>query len=347
MVPGHIRSILIAVLLLVGMGCAKPPAHTLKRESPSLVWPPPPDVARIEYVSSIAKPDDLGIAPSLFKKVLRVLTGKAVSRHIVRPSGIFVTREDMLYVADPGLGTVHAFNLKNPRYDQIKKFGKEHFVSPIDVAVDHKGDIYISDSLLKKIFVFSGNGKPEREIGGADRFSRPAGIAIHHGLKRLYVVDSNAHVIQVFDLPGNFLFSIGGRGTEPGAFNFPTFMSIDQSGRLYVTDSLNFRVQVFNPDGEFLYLFGKQGDGVGEFSHPKGIALDSAGNIYVTDAIFDAIQIFDKAGSLLLYLGEAGQEPGQFWIPNALYIDHTDRIFVSDSYNQRVQIFRFLGGDER
>ena len=147
MVPGHIRSFLIAVLLSVGMGCAKPPAQILKRESSSLVWPPPPDVARIEYVASIAEPDDLGIAPSLFKKVLRVLTGKEVSQHIVRPSGIFVTREEMLYVADPGLGTVHAFNLKDRRYDQIKKFGKEHFLSPIDVAVDHKDNLYISDSI--------------------------------------------------------------------------------------------------------------------------------------------------------------------------------------------------------
>ena len=347
MVPGHIRDTLIAVLLFVVMGCTKPPAHTLERQSSSLVWPPPPDVARIEYLSSIAQPQDLGIAPSLFNKVVRVLTGKKVSQRMVRPSGIFVTKEDMLYVADPGLGTVHAFNLRDHRYDQIKKFGKVHFVSPIAVAVDHQDNLYISDSILRKIFVFNGNGNPEREIGGADRFSRPAGIAIHPVLKRLYVVDSNAHVIQVFDLLGNFLFTIGGRGAKPGAFNFPTFMSIDQSGLLYVTDSLNFRIQVFTPDGELLYLFGKQGDGVGEFSHPKGIALDRAGHIYVTDAIFDAIQVFDNAGTLLLYLGEAGQGPGQFWIPNALYIDHNNRIFVSDSYNQRVQIFRFLGGGER
>ena len=342
--PKKIRFMIIGLLLLVNMGCATPPAQTVKEESTSLVWPSPPHRARVAYVSSIAKPDDLGITPSFFKKVVRVLTGKKVSPRIVRPSGIFVTRDDVLYVADPGMGTVHVFNLQDSRYDQIEKFRKERFVSPIDVAMDHQGHLYVSDSILRKVFVFDGSGKPVREVGGTDRLTRPAGIAIHPLLKRLYVVDSNAHAIQVFDLLGNFLFSIGKRGAEPGAFNFPTFMSVDQNGHLYVTDSLNFRVQVFNPDGEFLYLFGEQGDGVGEFSHPKGIALDSAGHIYVTDAIFDAIQIFDNRGSLLLYLGEAGQEPGQFWIPSALYIDHTNRIFVSDSYNQRVQIFRFLGG---
>ena len=108
----------------------------------------------------------------------------------------------MLYVADPGLGTVHAFNLKDHRYDQIKKFGKEHFVSPIDVAVDQKDNLYISDSILKKIFVFNGNGKPAAGDWRGRSIFPPAGIAIHPVLKRLYVVDSNAHVIQVFDLLG-------------------------------------------------------------------------------------------------------------------------------------------------
>lgn len=344
---GHIGYMLVAVLLLTGTGCTIPPPEALRREGTPLVWPPPPDRPRVEYLTSISGPADLGIAPSFLKKVVRVLTGKKLPQQMVRPSGLCVTPEEILYVADPGLRAVHAFNLREQRYDQMSRFEKESFVSPIDVAVDQQERLYISDSMVRKIYVFNGKREPEREIGGDDFFVRPAGIAVHPVLQRLYVVDSSAHVIQVFDLLGNFLFTIGGRGTEPGAFNFPTFISIDQEGRLYVTDSLNFRVQVLTADGKFLNLFGRQGDGIGEFSHPKGVALDRAGHIYVTDAIFDAIQVFDGEGTILLYLGEAGQGPGQFWIPSALYIDTTDRIFVSDSYNQRVQIFRFLGGGVR
>ena len=238
------------------------------------------------------------------------------------------------------------FDLQECRYDMIKKFNKEDFISPIGVTMDSKGFLYISDSILKTVFVFNEEGDPERKIGGTDQLVRPTGIAIHPLLQRLYVVDTNAHLIQVFDLTGGFLHSIGKRGAGEGAFNYPTSLSIDREGLLYVTDSLNFRIQVFKADGEFLYLFGKHGDGMGEFSHPKGVALDSEANIYVTDAIFDAIQVFDKTGTLLLFLGEAGQGPGQFWIPTELFIDHTDRIFVADSYNQRVQVLRFVGGGE-
>jgi DNA-binding beta-propeller fold protein YncE len=337
----------MVVLVVVIAGCVKQPPHHVQPGMPKKVWPPAPDKARIQYLYSISRPEDIGVSPSFFKKVVRVLTGKKEFQQIVRPYGIFVSSEEVLYVADPGMHAVHLFDLRDYRYDTIKKFKKKELVSPIGVAMDSKGFLYISDSILKTVFVYNEEGDPERTIGEADQFLRPTGVSVHPLQENLYVVDTNAHVIKVFDLTGNFLFSIGRRGTEKGAFNYPTSLSIDREGLLYVTDSLNFRIQVFKPDGEFLYLFGKHGDGMGEFSHPKGVALDSEGNIYVTDAIFDAIQIFDKRGTLLLYLGGAGQGPGQFWIPTELFIDSTNRIFVSDSYNQRVQVLSFLGGGEQ
>jgi sugar lactone lactonase YvrE len=336
----------IVVLAIMSAGCSKQAPHLQQRETSRRVWPPPPDVARIQYLYSISRPEDIGVSPSFFKKVVRVLTGKKRSPQIVRPYGIYASGKDVLYVADPGMRTVHMFDLKECRYDMIKKFEKENFISPIGVTMDSKGFLYISDSILKTVFVFNEKGDPERKIGGPDQLIRPTGVAFHPVLERLYVVDTNAHLIQVFDSGGRFLHSIGKRGTGEGAFNYPTSLTIDREGLLYVTDSLNFRIQVFTSDGEFLYLFGKHGDGMGEFSHPKGIALDSEGDIYVTDAIFDAIQVFDKTGTLLLFLGEAGQGPGQFWIPTELFIDQTDRIFVADSYNQRVQVLRFIGGGE-
>ena len=336
----------IVMLVIIGAGCANQAPHLQQRETSGKVWPSPPDVARIQYLYSISRPEDIGVSPSFFKKVVRVLTGKKRSPQIVRPYGIYASGEDVLYVADPGMRAVHMFDLKECRYETIKQFKKENFISPIGVTMDSKGFLYISDSILKTVFVFNEKGDPERKIGGADQLIRPTGIAFHPLLERLYVVDTNAHLIQVFDLAGQLLHSIGKRGTGEGAFNYPTSLTIDREGLLYVTDSLNFRIQVFNSGGEFLNLFGKHGDGMGEFSHPKGVALDSEGDIYVTDAIFDAIQVFDKTGTLLLFLGEAGQGPGQFWIPTELFIDQTDRIFVADSYNQRVQVLRFIGGGE-
>ncbi len=102
----------IMVLVIMSMGCANQAPHLQQRETSIKVWPPPPDVARIQYLYSISRPEDIGVSPSFFKKVVRVLTGKKRSPQIVRPYGIYASGEDVLYVADPGMRTVHMFDLE-------------------------------------------------------------------------------------------------------------------------------------------------------------------------------------------------------------------------------------------
>ena len=72
----------------------------------------------------------------------RVLMGKTPPQLMVRPCGVFTSREDILYVADPGVQMVHVFDLKKRRYHQIKKFGKKDFISPIGIAMDGKNNLY-------------------------------------------------------------------------------------------------------------------------------------------------------------------------------------------------------------
>ena len=199
---GQVRTLVfgIVVLVIMSAGCAKQAPHLQQRETSGRVWPSPPDVARIQYLYSISRPEDIGVSPSFFKKVVRVLTGKKRSPQIVRPYGIYASGQDVLYVADPGMRAVHMFDLKECRYEMIKQFKKENFISPIGVTMDSKGFLYISDSILKTVFVFNEKGDPERKIGGPDQLIRPTGISLHPLLKRLYVVDTNAHQIQVFDV---------------------------------------------------------------------------------------------------------------------------------------------------
>jgi sugar lactone lactonase YvrE len=341
-----ILPVVFSLLIMINCGCSKPPATPIPDMIPSLslVWPSPPEKARIQYLYSISKPEDIGVSPSFFQKAVGFLAGKKTTIQMVRPHGTYFSRNEVLYVTDPGAQVVHIFDLRNRRYDQINKYGKKNLISPIGVAMDESGLLYISDSILKKVFVFGSKGEPIREIGGEEQLSRPTGIAIHPSLKRLYVVETAGHAVRVFDLQGKFLFSFGQRGEGKGEFNFPTSLTIGEKGNIYVNDSLNYRIQYFDTDGKFISMFGKQGDGMGEFSNPKGIAVDTEGHIYVADAIFDSVQIFDKEGRLLLYFGESGQKPGDFWLPSSVFIGETNRIFVSDSYNQRVQVFKFLGG---
>jgi sugar lactone lactonase YvrE len=315
----------------------------LQESEKPVLWPPPPEEPRIKFLYSISKPQDIGYEKGFFEKVLGVFAGSQGQRQMVRPHGLYFSKDEVLYVTDPGLHMVHVFDLKAHKYNQIKKHEKKEFLSPIGVDMDSRGNLYVSDSMLKRIFVFGPNGKSSVEIGKEENLLRPTGIAVQPELKRLYVVDTVAHMIKVFSLSGEYLFNIGGRGIEEGKFNYPTSLVIDKKGRLYVNDSLNYRIQVFESDGSFLYSFGKHGDGLGEFSQPKGIALDSEDHLYVADAIFDSIQVFDPSGALLLSFCDAGHGPLNLWLPSSIYIDKFNRIFVSDSYNQRVQVYKFLG----
>ena len=305
------------------------------------VWPPPPQTPRIRYIESISGPEDMGIKKSFFKSALNAIFGNEEKEDaLLRPYGIFAG-ENRIYVTDPGSGVLHIFDRGENRYFNIKKAKEEEFISPIGVAADKNGDIYMSDSMLKRVLVFNKEGKYLRDIGSPELFARPAGIAVDEN--RVYVVDTHGHQVLVLaKKDGRPLLVFGSNSRADGDFNFPTNICVGRDGQIYVTDSLNFRVQIFDRNGHFISAFGKLGDSLGDFSKPKGIAVDSEGHIYVADAHFDNIQIFDREGKLLLSFGSSGRRSGEMILPAGIFIDEKDRIYVADSHNKRIQIFQYL-----
>jgi sugar lactone lactonase YvrE len=339
------RHTLLYIILILFCGCATSELaiqdSEFKIQEPNLVWPSPPQTPRIKYIGSISGPSDIGVKKSWLRKAMDAILGKEEAiEMLLRPYGVFAEPE-RIYVTDPGFHILHVFDLREKKYFKITKAEKEGFISPIGVSVDKNGEIYLSDSILKRVFVFDKGGKYLGGIGSDELLLRPAGIAIDE--ERLYVVDTHGHKIIVFSKKdGSFLFSFGKNGIQKGDFNYPTNIFIDKDGLLYITDSMNFRVQIFDRDGKFVSAFGRHGDGSGDFSKPKGIAVDSEGHIYVADAHFDNVQIFDREGRLLLGFGRTGRGRGEMILPAGIFIDNEDRIYVADSYNRRVKIFQFL-----
>lgn len=306
-----------------------------------LYWPPPPQTPKIKYLRSITNPSDIGIKKSFWRKAVDSVFGADnLPENLLRPYGVYAN-SDRIYVTDPGLHVVHIFDLNHNKYFNLTSAKEDDLVSPIGIAADENGEIYLTDSVLKKVIVYDKYGKYEREIGSPGSFIRPAGLAPDH--ERLYVVDTHAQHVLVFDKKeGKFLFSFGQNGFHTGEFNYPTNISAGKDKLLYISDSMNFRVQIFDREGHYISSFGKSGDGTGDFSKPKGIAVDSDGHIYVVDAQFDTVQIFEKDGTFLLNFGGTGTGPGGMFLPAGIYIDDQDRIYVADSYNNRIQVFQYL-----
>jgi len=257
-------------------------------------------------------------------------------------------------------------------------------VRPYAVDVDERGRIVVADPGAGVVHLFDMEEKRHDRItraGGMHLFS-PVGVA--SGRDRIYVSDSVAGKVLIFDGEGQSVAVADGLKRPTGlAFDAASarlyvaetlrhrIVVLDWTGRelfsfgsrgkaagefnypthiflrdgtLYVNDTMNFRIQAFDLEGKPLLVFGTHADGSGQFAQSKGVGVDSEGNIYVADSVFNRVQIFDRKGLFLLAFGAPGADAGKFWLPAGLFIAQ-DRIYVADSYNQRIQVFEFLGGD--
>ncbi len=162
---------------------------------------------------------------------------------------------------------------------------------------------------------------------------------------RIYVADSGNHRIQSFDAQGNFLAAWGGFGTEPGQFNEPWGLAVDDEF-VYVADTWNYRIQKFTTDGEFVAAYGRNGSpadasdpGLGLFYGPRDISLLDDGRLLVTDTGNHRLQVMDRDGNFLTSVGQFGNQPGQFNEPVGLANGPENSVYVVDTWNGRIQQF--------
>ena len=181
-----------------------------------------------------------------------------------------------------------------------------------------------------------------RSPEGAPLLNQPKDLAVGPD-GRVYVVESGAHRVTVFNPEGAIVASWGRQGTGDGEFQEPWGIAVAPSGEVYVADTWNHRVQKFDPDGRLLKKWGTLADvrgaveqGQGQFWGPRDVAIGPDGLIYVTDTGNKRIQVFDAEGRPVRVFGGEGAAPGQFREPVGLAF-RGDRLLVADTWNRRVQ----------
>ncbi len=136
-----------------------------------------------------------------------------------------------------------------------------------------------------------------------------------------------------------YVSSFGTQGlVKTGAFTYPQYAALDDSGNLYVTDLGNARVQKFGNDGEFLHAWGSKGTGKSEFHAPAGIAVGGS-HVYVADHELNVVKKFDTNGNFVSSWGGTGSEAGRLKLPNGVAVSKDGFVFVVDTGNSRVQKF--------
>lgn len=332
---------LLVLTALVG-GCSTAPTKPVAKTH--LVWPAPPQEARIRFVRSIYGDDVFNHKPTFSENLHDFLAGeKPKTTDLVQPMGLAVSDDgERLYVSDFAQGAVFEFDFAHQHFSKIGPLAE-----PVGLALDGQENLYVVEQAKKGVTVFDRSGKALRFITDPS-LKRPTGIAIDRQRGKIYVVDTSHtkspdHSVKIFNLDGKFLGKLGkGKGGGPGEFMFPTYVTLDHKGDVYVTDTLNSRVEMFDPDGKYLRSFGRRGNGWGMFDKPKGVALDSFGNLYVADSGWSNVQIFNSKGQILLFFGGRGPIPGMLKNPTAVAISRHNNIYVADYINHRIEEYELV-----
>lgn len=306
---------------------------------PPVVWPRPPERARIRLVGTLSGSADLYAARSGMEAFKAALRGPRPPINFSSPNMVAIGPGGLIAVSDTGLGAVHIVDPVMRTHRLISGWGDQRFGTPLGVTwVGQR--LFVTDAERHEVIELDTQGVFRRRFG-EDVLKRPVGVAYVASRRQLFVVDGGSHRIVVFDEAGGLVRTIGERGSAAGLFNFPSYIC-HRDGRLLVADSGNFRVQLLDLDGACLQVIGRKGDGAGDLSLPKGVAFDSEGHVYVVDAQFENIQIYDGEGRLLLAFGQEGAGLGEFSLPAGMAIDENDRIWVADSANRRLSVFDYL-----
>ena len=205
---------------------------------------------------------------------------------------------------------------------------------PYGVAVNHSGEVVVTELYGHRVSVFSQCGKKLLSFGTGGsshgQFNVPCGVAVDSE-GNILVTDTCNHLIEKFTTTGEFLTAVGTKGRGPLQFNDPSGVTFNATNnKVYVVEYSNHRVQVLNSDLTFSSTFGKEGSSKGQFKYPRSIACDNTGNVYVTDSLNHRIQVFTAGGKFLRMFGRYGEGRGELNSPVGITLDTNDIVYVSE-----------------
>lgn len=143
------------------------------------------------------------------------------------------------------------------------------------LAVDAAGAIHVTDACASDMVqMYDADGGLARSFGthdtGLENFSFASGIALMND-GNVWVVDTLRHIASLFTPEGTRLATVGGKGAEPGALQYPTCVATDGVGRVFIAERAGNRYQCFRMEGELP-------DREGPAQRELGMLLERVGN---------------------------------------------------------------------
>jgi DNA-binding beta-propeller fold protein YncE len=234
----------------------------------------------------------------------------------VRPHGIWIGRDDAVYLTDDLDHTVRKYTCEGSLLWKLGVSGRG-------------SDTGVRESDYRTI------------TRGGPPFNQPTNLAIGPD-GALYISDGYGNArIHKYSPDGELLFSWGEPGAGPGQFNLPHGIAVDSSGRVLVADRENSRIQFFSAAGDYLHEWT-------DVVRPCEVFVDPQDNVYVAELGRRAgmfpwltpdptssggrISIFHQSGQLLARFGggENPGTPGDFYAPHDLWVDGRGDLYVAE-----------------
>jgi sugar lactone lactonase YvrE len=224
--------------------------------------------------------------------------------------------------------------------------------SPVYLATDSIGRVYVTDRLQHGVFVFDQNGTYLDTILG------PALTLSEYIAKHVGGLQPGAtFAYSVFE--SDVYYQKAGEAEQtlpapnPAAWS-PLGVRNDGTDKLLVTDVArgSHAVREF-PDSVILgdswqdfdppeITFGTYGQDNGQLNFPNAAVPDSQGRVYVSDGNNGRISVWDGQGGFLFHFG-LGVGEGAFSLPRGAAIDARDRLHVVDAVGQHVKVYDVSG----
>jgi sugar lactone lactonase YvrE len=268
------------------------------------------------------------------------LDGVGSAADFVYPIGIATDRADNVYVTDKVSNTIRKITPNGAVTTLAGSAGvsghadgsgaSASFNSPIGLATDKEGNVYVADSgnnIIRKITPsgavttiagLAGASGESDGIGKAARFTAPYSIAADSA-GNLIVAEMSTHTLRKITSGGK-VTTLAGKAGESGhadgvgtnaTFYAPRGVATDREGNTYVADFGNSIIRKVTPAGEVTTFAGMAStgengefDGVGtsaSFLKPVAIATGDDGDIFVLEA--DNIRKITPAGVVTTFVG--------------------------------------------